>query len=152
RERASRPAGATRLRRARPAPARLAGVLRDAEVAGIVREPGPDLGPLGDAEAEVLRQVVAWPDVVERAAHALEPHVVVGHALTLAAAVHRYYNRHRMLTADGALTQARLALAACAEQVLCDALGLCDITAAGRVGGGGEGRESPSGRAACPTP
>jgi len=132
-EQARRPDADNPLNRVQLAHARLTGVLRDAEVAGVVREPRPDLGPLGGAEAEVLRQVVAWPDVVERAAHALEPHDVIGHALTLAAAVHRYYNRHRMLTADGGLTQARLALAACAKHVLCDALGLCGITAAGRV-------------------
>jgi arginyl-tRNA synthetase len=121
------------LSRVQLAHARLAGVLREAELAGVALEPRPDLGSLGEAEAEVLRQVVAWPDVVERATRALEPHAVVGHALTLAAAVHRYYNRHRMLTADGALTQARLALGACAKHVLCDALGLCGVAAAGQM-------------------
>lgn len=121
------------LSRVQLAHARLAGVLREAEIAGVVLEPRPDLGPLGEAEAEVLRQVVVWPDVVECATHALEPHAVAGHALTLAAAVHRYYNRHRMLTADGALTQARLALGACAKHVLRDALGLCGVAGAGRM-------------------
>jgi arginyl-tRNA synthetase len=121
------------LSRVQLAHARLAAVLHEAEIAGVVLEPRPDLGTLGEAEAEVLRQVVVWPDVVERATHALEPHAVVGHALTLAAAVHRYYNRHRMLTADGALTQARLALGACAKHVLCDALELCGVAGAGRM-------------------
>ncbi len=121
------------LGRVQLAHARLAGVLREAAIAGVAREPRPDLAPLGEAEAEVLRQVVVWPDVVERAAHALEPHAVAGHALTLAAAVHRYYNRHRMLTADGVLTQARLALGACAQHVLSDALRLCGVAAAGRM-------------------
>jgi arginyl-tRNA synthetase len=131
-EQAKRQGADNPLTRVQLAHARLAGVLHEAEVAGVALEPRPDLAALGEAESEVLRLVVAWPDVVEGAARALAPDRVVAHALALAGTVHRYYNRHRVLTADRALMQARLALVGCARHVLCDALGLCGVAAVGR--------------------
>jgi len=113
--------------------ARIASVLRQAADAGIAVVPLPDLAPLGEAEVELLRVVATWPDVVESAARDLEPHRVVFFALELAAAFHRYYNRHRILTDDAALTQARLALVRCVQQVLRSALGLAGVAAPERM-------------------
>src|SRR5207244_4223668 len=87
--------------------ARIASVLRQAAESGIPLAAEPDLSPLGDPEVEVVRAVASYPDVVETAARDLEPHRVVFHALDLAGAFHRYYNRQRILTEDRALTQAR---------------------------------------------
>jgi len=71
--------------------------------------------------------------VVETAARDLEPHRIVFHALQLAGAFHRYYNRHRILTDDPALTQARLALVRAIQQVLRGALGLAGVAAPERM-------------------
>jgi arginyl-tRNA synthetase len=113
--------------------ARIASVLRQAAETGVVVEPEPDLAPLGDAEVETLRAIAAWPDVVETAARDLEPHRTVFYALELAGAFHRYYNRQRILTDDGAMTQARLALVRCVQQVLRSALGLAGVAAPERM-------------------
>ena len=113
--------------------ARIASVLRQATEAGIAIVPAPDLGPLGEAEIEVLRTVASFPDVVEAAARELEPHRVVFYALELAGAFHRYYNRHRILTDGPALTQARLAVVRCVQQVLRSALDLAGIGAPERM-------------------
>lgn len=121
------------LSRVRLAHDRLANVLHAAGAAGEEAGPLADVALLGDAEHEVLRLVVEWPDVVERASRLLEPHHVVAHALALAGAVHRYYNRHRMLVADRAGMAARLALVRCARHVLRGALELCAVTTAGRM-------------------
>ena len=121
------------LSRVRLAHDRLANVLHAAGAAGEEAGPHADLALLGEAEHEVLRLVVEWPDVVERASHLLEPHHVVAHVLALAGAVHRYYNRHRMLIADRARMPARLALLRCARHVLGSALDMCAVTTAGRM-------------------
>jgi arginyl-tRNA synthetase len=113
--------------------ARIASVLRQALAAGIPLEREPDLVPLGEAEVEVLKLVATYPEVVAAAARDLEPHRVVFHALELAGAFHRYYNRHRILTDDPALTEARLALVRCVQQVLHGALGLAGVTAPERM-------------------
>jgi len=113
--------------------ARIASVFRQAAEAGVVREPAPDLSPLGDAELEAIRALVSYPDVVEVAARDLEPHRIVFYALELAGAFHRYYNRHRILTDDRALTQARLAFVTAIQQVLRTALGLAGVAAPERM-------------------
>ena len=51
----------------------------------------------------------------------------------LAAAFHRYYNQHRIITDDAALTQTRLALVRGVQQVLQSALGLAGVTAPERM-------------------
>src|SRR5438309_39422 len=113
--------------------ARIASVLRQAAEAGIAPAPAPDLSPLGEPEVEVVRAVAGWPDVVETAVRDLEPHRIVFHALDLAGAFHRYYNRQRILTEDRASTHARLALVRAVRQVLRGALGLAGVTAPERM-------------------
>jgi arginyl-tRNA synthetase len=113
--------------------ARIASVMRQAAEAGVVPAAHPDLAPLGEAEVEPLRALGTYPDVVEAAARDLEPHRVVFYALELAGAFHRYYNHHRILTDDRALTQARLALVRCIQQVLRGALGLAGVAAPERM-------------------
>lgn len=113
--------------------ARIASVLRQAAEAGIVLEPEPDLEPLGEPEVEPLRVVATYPDLIEVAAREAEPHRLVFYALDLAGAFHRYYNRHRILTEDRALTQARLALVRCVQQVLQSVLGLAGVSVPERM-------------------
>jgi arginyl-tRNA synthetase len=132
-EQARRDGANNPLSRIRLAHARLSRVLHGAEAAGEEAEPHTDLALLGEAEHEVLRLVVERPDVLARASHLLEPHRVVAHALELAGAVHRYYNRRRMLVADHARLRARLALVRCARHVLGGALEICAVTTAGRM-------------------
>ena len=82
----------------------------------------------------MLRQIASFPDVLEGAARELEPHRVVFYVLELAGAFHRYYNRHRiLLTDDAALTQARLALVRCVQQVLKTALDLAGVAVPDRM-------------------
>jgi arginyl-tRNA synthetase len=113
--------------------ARIASVLRQAAEAGITPAPDPDLTPLGDPEAEVVRAIAGYPDVVEAAARDLEPHRIVFHVLELAGAFHRYYNRQRILTDDHGPTQARLGLVRAVQQVLRGALALAGVAAPERM-------------------
>jgi len=113
--------------------ARIASVFRQAAETGVVPDASPDLSAIGDAELEPLRVLVGFPDVVELAARAHEPHRIVFYALDLAAAFHRYYNQHRILSEDPAVTQARLALVRCVQQVLRTALGLAGVAAPERM-------------------
>jgi arginyl-tRNA synthetase len=113
--------------------ARIASVLRQAAETGVAVGAEPSLTPLGEPEVELLRVLVTWPDVVEAAARDLEPHKIAFFALDLAGAFHRYYNRHRILTDDAALTQARLGLVRAVQQVLRSALGVCGVSAPERM-------------------
>jgi arginyl-tRNA synthetase len=113
--------------------ARIASVLRQAEAAGVVPDPQPALEALGAPEVEAVRVLAGWPEVVDTAVRELEPHRIVFYCQELAATFHRYYNQHRIITDDAALTQARLALVRCVQQVLQSALGLAGVTAPERM-------------------
>jgi arginyl-tRNA synthetase len=113
--------------------ARIASVLRQAEAGGIVPDAQPALDALGPPEVDAVRVLAGWPEVVDTAARELEPHRIVFYCQELAATFHRYYNQHRIITEDAALTQTRLALVRCIQQVLRSALGLAGVTAPERM-------------------
>ncbi len=115
--------------------ARCASILREAEKAG-VSLPAPE-APLDHLalpeEIALLKQCALFPEVVEAAAHALEPHRLPAYLQTLAAEFHGYYTRHRVLSEDRALSAARLSLVAALKQVLANALTLLGVTAPDRM-------------------
>jgi len=113
--------------------ARIASVLRQAEASGVVPEARPALDALGAPEVEAVRVLAGWPVVLDTAIRELEPHRIVFYCQELAATFHRYYNQHRIITDDAALTQTRLALVRCIQQVLQSALGLAGVTAPERM-------------------
>lgn len=84
--------------------------------------------PLTRASIETLRVLGRYPDVVEQAATAWEPHRLLAIAVELAAAFHRYYNRDRVLAEGRALTPVRFAMARGVCQVLEETLHLVGVT------------------------
>jgi arginyl-tRNA synthetase len=88
------------------------------------------LDRLGEPEEqEVVKLLAQFPDLVEDAARELEPHRIVFHLIELAGAFHRFYNRHRVIGVDPALSGARLYLAAAVQRVLQIGLGLLGVRA-----------------------
>jgi arginyl-tRNA synthetase len=61
-------------------------------------------------EAELIRRMIQFNDVVEDSVRELEPHRIVFFLLELAGEFHRYYNRHRVISDDVDLSLARLLL------------------------------------------
>ena len=71
-----------------------------------------------DAETEILAKLAAYPEILVRAANSHEPHQVGNYLKELAALFHGWYNEHKVLNDDAALTQARLLLSVNVKQVL----------------------------------
>ncbi|MHA3049712.1 arginine--tRNA ligase [Acinetobacter sp. ANC 4641] len=82
-----------------------------------------------EAETEILAKLAAYPDIINRAAHAYEPHQVGNYLKELAALFHGWYNEHKVLSDDAALTQARLLLSVNVQQVLRNGLELLGVSA-----------------------
>jgi arginyl-tRNA synthetase len=114
---------------ARSASARLGRVLRRALADATPLDPAA----LDASDAEPLRLLAAWPDVVEVATRAVEPYRIATRAVELAAAVHRWMNRNRITVEGRPPARVRLALARCMQQMLGDALALCGVSAAERI-------------------
>jgi arginyl-tRNA synthetase len=117
--------------------ARLSGIFRTAE-----REPEAVAGDLDLAalpapqDTELLKTIVTWPEVVEKAAREREPHRITAYLHDeLAPVVHAWYHHTRAVGApEGPATeQARLLLARAARIVLANALTLLGISAPDRM-------------------
>jgi len=87
-----------------------------------------------DEEFELVRLVTSFGEVVELAARDLEPHRVVFYLQDLAAALHRFYNHHRVLGDEApGRASARLALLEAVRRVLVAGLTLLGVTAPERM-------------------
>jgi arginyl-tRNA synthetase len=93
-----------------------------------------DLTPLEDAETlGLVRQLAAFPQVVEQAGHELAVHRIPFYLQELAAAFHAYYYKHRFVSDDLGLSRARLWLAAGVGHVLRNGLTLMGVSAPTRM-------------------
>lgn len=94
--------------------ARLSSIQKQAEKKGVQRVPLAK-APLENLtlpeELNMLKSIDAYPELVESAALDLEPHRVIFFLMDLAGQFHSYYNRHRVISDDKDLSQARLWLA-----------------------------------------
>jgi arginyl-tRNA synthetase len=93
--------------------ARICSIFRTAEEEGVVwnRSAEIDLSPLvDDEEYAIIRAILAFPEVVEKSALAMEVHRISHFLLDLVSRFHGYYSRHRVVSEDKSLTLARLYL------------------------------------------
>ncbi|AEG61920.1 arginine--tRNA ligase [Desulforamulus ruminis] len=81
------------------------------------------------AELDLLRKLADFPTEIAAAAELLAPHRIARYLHDLAGLFHSFYNGHRVITEDEALSGARLVLVNCVRMVLRNALGLLGLTA-----------------------
>jgi arginyl-tRNA synthetase len=111
--------------------ARIAHVLDFARSQG-VPDPGSDapLERLSEPETQtLLRGLAGFPSLVSGAAASREPHRIPSYLKDLAARFHSFYHQHRVVTADAALTAARLSLTRATGVVFRRGLGLMGVSA-----------------------
>ncbi|HXV89796.1 MAG TPA: arginine--tRNA ligase [Gemmatimonadales bacterium] len=113
--------------------ARLSGIFRvKAQAPESVGLTGADLAVLAQPEeVEILKQVQAFPDVVARAAEALEPHRITAFLEGLARVVHLWYHKYRVIGEPEEVP--RLVLARAARQVLANGMALLGVHAPDRM-------------------
>ncbi|MEJ2671513.1 MAG: arginine--tRNA ligase [Deltaproteobacteria bacterium] len=80
-------------------------------------------------ELTILKMLANYPELVEGAARNLEPHRLTYFLTELAAQLHSYYYKHRFISDDTGLTQARLGLVSCVKTVLAHGLGILGVEA-----------------------
>ena len=112
--------------------ARIASVLRRArEEAG--EGNGLDFGHVERLterhELDLLKTLSRYPEVIESAAQACEPHQLAQYLRELANAFHSFYNAHTILSREADLKSARLTLAEATRRVVADGLGLLGVGA-----------------------
>ena len=113
--------------------ARVCSVLRQLRDKGLSRDEErgrANLALLTEPHEEALLVTLSrYPDMVEVAALAHEPHQLAHYLRELATAFHTYYTEHRVLVADDAQRDARLNLSLATRQVIKNGLILLGVSA-----------------------
>ncbi len=109
-----------------------------ARIAAILRNAG-DVQPLVDpawrpepAEAELIKALAGFPDLVAEAAQRRAPHRIAGYTQETARAYHQFYKQCRVLGSPPEVERSRLALCAATAQVIATALDLIGVSAPSR--------------------
>lgn len=112
--------------------ARLSSILRQAEEKGVTFLPFEKVDSLLLNEPEelaLLKSMAAFPGMIESAALELAPHRVIFYLIELAGQFHSYYNKHKVLSDDIALSQARLTLISALRTVFGNGLKFVGLSA-----------------------
>jgi arginyl-tRNA synthetase len=121
--------------------ARLARILEKAAEAGLAAprfSPDAVAALTAPEELDLVRRIVAFPDLLAGAALAYEPHRVAFWLQETIGAFHSYYTQgkrtgERFIGADPAKTEARLVLARALKQVLANGLAVLGVSAPERM-------------------
>ena len=117
--------------------ARISSILREAEKLGFSIKKLPRQANLEllkeEAELDLIKKLLTYPDEVAEAARAYLPHRIIGYSRELAAQFHNFYHRLRVISDDTELTKARLALVFATRIVLRNVLKLLGISAPERM-------------------
>ena len=84
-------------------------------------------------ERELIKIIGSYPEIVEGSAQTLELHRIPYYINDLASVFHSFYNKHRVVSDDSELTQARLFLIKSAGTVIRNALRLLGVSAPERM-------------------
>ncbi len=117
--------------------ARVCSVFRQAREKGLAWDRARGEAALGrlteDHEQALLERLSRYPELVEAAALAHEPHQIAHYLRELANDFHTYYNAHPFLVDDADLRNARLCLIEATRQVIANGLGLLGVSAPERM-------------------
>ncbi len=80
-------------------------------------------------ELSLIRRLSNFPELLDAAAEALEPHQIAHYLRELAGDFHTYYNAHKFVVEDAPLRNARLNLVAATRQVIANGLQLLGVSA-----------------------
>ncbi|ACV61015.1 arginyl-tRNA synthetase [Desulfofarcimen acetoxidans DSM 771] len=112
--------------------ARICSILRQLDEQGgrLPQAGAVDLALLKEEiELDLIRKMADFPEEIASAAESLAPHRLARYVHELAGLLHSFYNSHRVIVDDAALSEARLVLVMSVKTVIKNALSLLGIAA-----------------------
>jgi len=113
--------------------ARVCSLLRQAQEKGLDYKQADGLAALSqlgdELSLELMNEISRYPEVVEAAGIALEPHQIAQYLRELAHAFHTWYHGTPVLVDDTGERNAKLTLASAARQALANGLGILGVSA-----------------------
>jgi len=117
--------------------ARIAGILAKAMAEGIIKDKQAwtksSAVLVEPEEIKLIKILASFPEIVEKSADTLHPHVVFTYLMSLASAFHGYYNKHKVITQDLELSRGRLFLVFSVKTVIRNGLSLLGVSAPERM-------------------
>ncbi len=86
-----------------------------------------------DEEKRLVAALLAYPEMLDKAANRLEAYRLATYLMDLARSLHSFYHKHRVISDDDGLTQARLLLVRAVGQVICNGLSLLGVSSPERM-------------------
>ena len=83
----------------------------------------------GEAELALARRLADFPEEISMAATQLAPHRMARYVHEVAGLLHSFYNSHRVITGDRAVSEARLILVNATRVVLRNTLKILGLSA-----------------------
>jgi len=80
-------------------------------------------------EIDLIKNMARFPEVIKASAKLMEPHRIPYYLIDLASLFHSYYNKHKVLSDDFALTKGRLYLILAVKKVIRNGLNLLGVSA-----------------------
>jgi len=80
-------------------------------------------------EIRLIKHLARYPETIVSSAEYMEPHRMAFYLMDLAADFHAYYNKHRVLTEDPAMTAGRLYLIFAVQKVIRNGLTILGVSA-----------------------
>ncbi len=112
--------------------ARICSVMRQISQRNLAFDQAAGLAASGrlseSAEMELMTALSTYPELLQRAALAHEPHQLTGYLRDLANGLHSYYNAHKVLVDDQELRHARVCLLLAVRQVLANGLSIIGVS------------------------
>lgn len=109
--------------------ARLCSILRQAADKGVRADVGHSELLAEAEELKLLKMLSTFPAAVESSALELAPHKIIFYLMELAGLWHSYYNKHKVVGEDAALSAARLALVEALKVALYNGLTMIGLSA-----------------------
>ncbi|RKX71145.1 arginine--tRNA ligase, partial [candidate division WOR-3 bacterium] len=110
--------------------ARICSILRFAKQEGHYGWDDADLGLLNKPEErDLMIELLKFPDIILAVVNKLEPQKLVYYLIDLATTFHHFYERHRVVSEDRAMSRARLYLVDTLRKVISKGLDLLGVSA-----------------------
>ncbi len=116
--------------------ARIAAILRKAAEEGVAMVDADDVDVsvlTTHEEQRLIAHLLAYPDMLQKAAARLEAYRIATYVMRLAADFHSFYHKHKVVTDDANMTAARMLLVQAVAQVIRNALSILGVSAPERM-------------------
>lgn len=116
--------------------ARVCAILRKAADEGVTLDDVESVNTarlISDEEKKLVAQLLGYPEMLDKAAHRHEAYRVAIYLMDFARSLHGFYHKHRVISDDEELTQARLLLVRAVGQVIRNGLSMLGVSSPERM-------------------